>query len=381
MIQGPAGSGKSSILIDIACQVKANDPEKRVLFISGEMTKIDMKGLVDRFKGFKDLDILFLNEYNDMDTRVLLDSVLSAGWDMVIVDSFNEVLGSIIDTATAASPINSKSGEKWLINQFLKQNQGGNDLSLPTMFFFILQVGKDGKFVGSNRIKHAATAFLHLEFTKNRNLFLYFSKNRRGDTYNNLYFEHFKEGIHYDFDRYNQDIEIREALKSSELSNKENWAELLKANSDDANTKITIKDEEIVDESSTSIERQESLENSVFNFQPIKPPEATPIPDRRVITHQIDLEECIKEVETEIEIVEAVITEDPDSEKGTQLVEEVEEEEVTPRITLDTMSEHIISEELEVEEEDEVDEVEEIEEKKPPKDNPNASDFSSLVNL
>lgn len=379
MVQGPAGSGKSSVLIDIACLLKKKDPEKRILYISGEMTKIDMKGLVDRFNGFEELDILFLNEYSEIDTRELLDKILSSGWDMVIMDSFNEILGSIIDTAI--DPVNTKSGEKWMINQFLNHNQGGNEKNLPTVFFFIMQVGKDGKFVGSNRIKHAATAFMHIEFTKNQNLFIYFSKNRRGETYNNLYFEHHSKGIHYDFEKYNQDIQMREALKRAEIENKNSWSTILKANNDDANTTITVADPQV-----------EILQAAVENFIPDEEETTEEVQSETVDTlseedeptleipqAQIDLEDMIAEVETETSVTDEVdveteenIKEEVKEEVEVDIEEETEEEEVKSGLSI-----NLDDDEPEEKEEDK----EEIVNKNIPEDNPNSTDFSSLVEL
>ena len=349
MVQGPAGSGKSSVLIDIACMLKAHDPEKRILFVSGEMTKIDMKGLVDRFDGFEDLDILFLNEYADTDTRILLDTILESGWDMVIMDSFSEVLGSIIDTAT--TPINTKSGEKWLINQFLHHNQGGNELGLPTMFFFILQVGKDGRFVGSNRIKHAATAFMNIEFTNNSNLYIYFSKNRRGETYNNLYFEHYVNGIHYDFDRYKYDIELKDRLKKNEMNNKTNWKGILDANKDGDDTKITSDDQHRTNLLVGAIEHyDEDIETRYRRISGVD-------------TAQINLEDMIEEVETEVDnIIDSYNTENTviNQIDGAELNERVDEiieelgitdEEVLDEVTAEikgTVESPPIKEEVEV---------------------------------
>lgn len=428
MVQGPSGSGKSSVLIDIGCKIVNADKKKRVLFISGEMTRIDMKGLNDRFAGFEDLDVLFLNEYNDTDTRVLLSTILATGWDMVIVDSFSEVLGSIIDTAQGTT-INTKSGEKWLINQFLKHNEGGNDRKLPTMFFFILQVGKDGNFVGSNRIKHAATAFMNIEFTKNRNLYIYFSKNRRGETHNNLYFEHHSKGIHFDFKRYKEDIAIRESLKRSEVANKAAWSALLDNNNDDANTIITTRQPDAEREN----HRTESLRNAIETYDISGPgapvenqieeedPNVTPILDRRTmhLNKQITLEESIEEIEAEQEdsvelnevettiIVDEEEIEEVKSKKKVYVnmpdpepLHESEERDnddylaesmfTKPSLKGITLTddedepdkeeyEEIVNKQEEVLEEEIIEEK--IVEKSIPKDNPNSMDYSSLVEL
>ena len=55
MLVGDPGIGKSTFGLDILAEVMANDPTKRVLFISGEMNQIDMHGYVKRYPKFKNI--------------------------------------------------------------------------------------------------------------------------------------------------------------------------------------------------------------------------------------------------------------------------------------------------------------------------------------
>lgn len=223
MVKGPAGSGKSSILIDFGWRVKLKNPEKKILFISGEMTDIDMKGLYDRFPNMGEIDILFMDDYYNRDTIEVVEEVINNGYDLVIMDSLTE----IVETAAETCNITIRNAEKWLIKLFKKHNKQNNKLKLPTAFFFILQETKGGKFVGSNALNHASTAFLNIARNKAGMLYLEYDKNRRGVVKNALYFTHLINGIEYDFERYDADMKLQEILAKSDQETKDNWAEIV----------------------------------------------------------------------------------------------------------------------------------------------------------
>ena len=63
MLVGDPGVGKSTVSMDILADLQNNGAS--VLFISGEMDRVDLYRYVQRYPKFGDLDILFLGEYID----------------------------------------------------------------------------------------------------------------------------------------------------------------------------------------------------------------------------------------------------------------------------------------------------------------------------
>ena len=56
-----------------------------------------MHGYVKRFPKFGQVPILFLGDYIEKDPVVILKSVLSEGYDAVLIDSMAEVCVNIVD--------------------------------------------------------------------------------------------------------------------------------------------------------------------------------------------------------------------------------------------------------------------------------------------
>lgn len=179
---GDPGVGKTTVLLDILADLKKSG--HKTLFISGEMTQIDMVGMVKRFPKFGDLDILFMGDWIEKDPLVILKSILSSGWDAVLVDSFAELAVAVCDFHGGTM----KSAETQLLNLFEKHNKGENQNGANTCFMIIQQVTKGGEFAGSNRFKHMITAMAHMKFTPEGSRAIWFSKNRRGGEMNKLHF-------------------------------------------------------------------------------------------------------------------------------------------------------------------------------------------------
>ena len=180
---GDPGVGKTTVLLDIlADQHKKGN---KVLFISGEMNRIDMVGYVKRYPKFNKLPILFMGDYTDNDPLVVLQAVLSEGYDVVLIDSFAEVAVAVVDYHGGTM----KSAETKILNVLEKHNQAENRSKANTSFMIIQQVTKEGKFAGSNRFKHMLTGMAHMQFDRQtEGRFIYFSKNRRGGEMNKLFF-------------------------------------------------------------------------------------------------------------------------------------------------------------------------------------------------
>ena len=183
VLVGDPGVGKSTVSMDILSDLKANG--NSVLFISGEMDRVDLYGYVKRYPKFGDLDILFLGEYIDSNPKDVIEEMLNRGYDAVLIDSFVEVQ----DTVKEATKMTSNATEKWLVDLMRRHNAGNNDRKAYTSFICIQQVTKEGVFVGSNKLKHNTTGMLELRFTPDGRRYAMFTKNRRGNVNVKLFYD------------------------------------------------------------------------------------------------------------------------------------------------------------------------------------------------
>jgi predicted ATP-dependent serine protease len=179
---GDPGVGKTTVVLDILADLKAKG--QKVLFISGEMNSIDMHGYVKRFPKFGQVPILFLGDYIEKDPLVVLNSVLSEGFDVVMIDSMAEVCVSIVDFHGGTN----KNAETQVLNLLEKHNKALNREKKNTAFLIIQQMTKGGTFSGSNRFKHMLTGMACMQFGENGR-FISFSKNRRGGKMDRLFFK------------------------------------------------------------------------------------------------------------------------------------------------------------------------------------------------
>ena len=157
---------------------------QKVLFVSGEMNRIDMVGYVKRYPKFANVPILFMGDYIENDPLAVLQAVLSEGYDVVLVDSFAEVAVAVVDHHGGTM----KNAETQLLNLFEKHNKAENQSKRNTNFLIIQQVTKGGEFAGSNRFKHMITAMAHIKFQPEGGRAIWFSKNRRGGQMDKLFF-------------------------------------------------------------------------------------------------------------------------------------------------------------------------------------------------
>jgi predicted ATP-dependent serine protease len=201
---GDPGAGKSTLGMVIAANIQQNNPDKRILFISSEMTEIDLCEYLERFPIIGELQIMFLMDYIENDPKKTIEEVLNQGWDFVFIDSFAET----VDTIKSSTTMTSGGAESWFIDLFVKNNKGNNQLGLYTTFLAVQQVTKAGVFVGSNKLKHNTTAMLELKHDGNKK-FLVFTKNRRGDINKRLYLELNQSEIFYDTERFRIEEEYR----------------------------------------------------------------------------------------------------------------------------------------------------------------------------
>ena len=175
-IVGDPGIGKTTVMLDMLADLQKRG--QKVLFISGEMNSIDMFGYVKRFPKFGQLPILFMGDHCEDNALEVCESILSEGWDVVLIDSMAEIQNAVVDTTKGW--MSSKKAETELLNLFEKHNLGNNNLKTNTSFLVIQQVTKGGEFAGSNRFKHMMTGMAHMKWSKEGDRTFFFSKNRRG---------------------------------------------------------------------------------------------------------------------------------------------------------------------------------------------------------
>ena len=203
MMIGDPGVGKSTVSLDILSDLCLEG--YRVLFISAEMTRIDLHGYVKRFPKFGDVDTLFLSEYLDADPKKVIEKVLEPGYDVVLLDSFAEIQAHLKESLG----INSNSAEKWITNTMLKHNSGSNNTKTYTTFIAIQQVTKEGVQLGTNRLKHAMTGMIELRQDKESGgSYIEFTKNRRGTVNIKMYYTLSVTGdVRYDLDRFSKAVD------------------------------------------------------------------------------------------------------------------------------------------------------------------------------
>lgn len=228
MIIGDPGVGKTTIILDLLSNISLMNPGIKVLFISAEMSEIDLAIYVQRFPKFQDLDILFVESgFDDDNTHNLetIKDVLNQGWDIVAIDSFSELQGIIKDEEI----LTLKKAESVLLSIIRQQNKAANSRGTNTTFLTIQQVTKSGCFVGSNRLKHSITAMMELRLNNPQNIYseryAVFSKHRRGDVGVRLYYDLSGTGdVSYNEEKYIQDQQLRK-LQSDAARNLRHFAD------------------------------------------------------------------------------------------------------------------------------------------------------------
>jgi len=203
MFAAGAGLGKTTVGVELIS--KLQDAGKKVLFISAEMNKIDMSRYLQRFPHWGQIPMLFMSDYSETSSKDVIEKVLEQGWDLVFTDSFSEVC----DQVKEDSSISRNAAEKWFLQLMDLHNTANNKAKIYTTFLTVLQVGKSGTFVGSNKLKHMSSAMIHMEWCGAENSgrrYMYFSKNRVGHVGKKLYYN-LSNGVNFDEERYIRDLQ------------------------------------------------------------------------------------------------------------------------------------------------------------------------------
>lgn len=200
MVVGDPGVGKSTCMLDILSDLAIGG--NKVLYISAEMSRIDLFGYVNRFPKFGNLDTFFMGEYSDENPKEILEDLLAEGYDCVLMDSFTEIKEAIAQGCRVTGP----AAEKFLIDLMIRHNMAGNNDKKHTSFLAIVQVTKGGVFVGSNKIKHNTTGMMSIRFldsVQKLEPHMEFDKNRRGEIGKKLFYSLRTTGdVNYDEYRY-----------------------------------------------------------------------------------------------------------------------------------------------------------------------------------
>jgi predicted ATP-dependent serine protease len=208
MAAGAPGVGKTTVLLEMLARLQANG--KKVLFISAEMSEMEMARYLRRFPSWAQLPILFLNNYESNADKVV-ESALMEGWDAVLTDSYTEVN----DTVKDHTGWSRGKCEKWFLDLMTQHNKGLANRF--TSFITILQLSKGGQFVGSNKLKHMTSAMLTLDWMGGENSgqrYMEFSKNRLGEVGKKLFFS-LRDGVQFEEARYQRDL-FNDALLAKE---------------------------------------------------------------------------------------------------------------------------------------------------------------------
>jgi len=208
MIVGDPGVGKSTVTLDILADL--NEAGYSCIFISAEMTRIDLYQYVLRYPKFGNIPILFLGEYLDDNPKDVIEEALKPGYDVVLIDSFAEVQEAVKEI----NKMSTSGSEKWLIDTMIRQNLGDNEGNKNTTFLCIQQVTKGGVFVGSNKLKHNTTGMMEMRFDDESSIssYIMFTKNRRGPVNRKMYFSLQASGdVEYDGRRFTSDEGARES--------------------------------------------------------------------------------------------------------------------------------------------------------------------------
>jgi predicted ATP-dependent serine protease len=210
MCAGAPGSGKTTVLMELIWAVQHHYPDKKVLFISAEMNKLDLARYQQRFPHWGDIPMLFMEDLHEGYVKEGVEATLQDGWDIVLTDSYTH----INDTVKEDSNMTSTKTEKWFLNLMESNNMAYNDLKKHTAFITILQLSKSGKFVGSNKLKHLTTAMMRMNWEgdeNSENRYIEFSKNRVGPVGKKLYFK-INGHVEYDEERFQREVLNEQAI-------------------------------------------------------------------------------------------------------------------------------------------------------------------------
>ena len=224
MISGIPGSGKTTIALHTLAHLQKNNKKLKCLFLSFEMSRIQLFKYTQRFPIFGCVKTLVGTDYINDNTKDVVEQILAEGYDYIVIDSIAELLESVRES----TDMSQKESEKWLIDLVLKHNEGKNDRSVYSSFLLVQQVTKGGVQVGSQKVKHMLDQHLELKRDSMKDgggLFMIFSKNRGGKSGERWSYSLENDNINYGY--------IIDDLEESETSDPKQFEIIVKKDSPD----------------------------------------------------------------------------------------------------------------------------------------------------
>lgn len=180
LLAGTPGVGKSSLFLTVANSIAKSG--KKVLIVSGEETKGQIKSRADRIGANSD-NLYLLSEGN---LNNIIGHIGTLRPDVVIVDSIQTILSDSSD---------GRIGSVGQVSEVAQQlTQVGKTMNIPMLL--IGHVTKDGNIAGPRVVEHLVDVVLYLEDNRDSPLRLLRGvKNRYGATDEVGCFEHAEEGL------------------------------------------------------------------------------------------------------------------------------------------------------------------------------------------
>lgn len=202
---GESGVGKSTLLLDYIGKIKKKNKKMKIGFISSEMNQIHLYKYQKRVK-FDGVDIILLGDYERPDH--IVEDVAKEGYDIILLDSFQDTVNKV----TAKCGMGAKDAEKWLLTLMDRARMGNNERKVYTAWICTQHLTKGAEYAGSTNLKHMTDAMMMMK--KEGTLkYIEFEKNRDGDTGTKLFFEITNNGIVYNQERFESEIEAKNTVK------------------------------------------------------------------------------------------------------------------------------------------------------------------------
>ena len=209
LVSGPAGVGKSTIVLTAEANMQAGYPDGKFLYVSVEMSPTEMKPIADRFEKTKDLPVLFIpNGCSAIKISNVLSSVFKRGWDVIAIDSYEALKQAL----RFQEKMSSAAADHFIMSLLNQHKDGQNDRKIHTSFLLLQMETKSGTVRGSNVLVHAVTSHMEVKFVNKDDPFssryVTFPKHRRGLENTKLYYDLFEDGdVFYDLEAYLEELD------------------------------------------------------------------------------------------------------------------------------------------------------------------------------
>jgi DNA repair protein RadA/Sms len=180
LIGGSPGIGKSTLLLKISGELAKN--KKKVLYVSGEESKSQIKLRASRLKCLSDNLYLFCN----ITLESIFEEMYSSTYDIVVIDSIQTIYSDKLSSAPGS--VSQIREITFALMRFAKQNN--------IAMFLIGHITKDGLIAGPRVLEHMVDVVLYFEGDSNSDIrMLRGFKNRFGSTSEIGIFEMREEGL------------------------------------------------------------------------------------------------------------------------------------------------------------------------------------------